>query len=118
MSVVVNSGGNATFTILLDNGNDGVIFNWRMETTTLVNSDQVSGVGTNMLTISNVDTSREGEYRVMMVRFLPEFCTIDSPTATLTICEYKDFYRLHVYTSKFCKVMSLGLFYVRRFLLE
>ncbi len=98
MSVVVSSGSTAMFTIILSTpGLSSIVnFDWRMGASSVMNGGQVSGADTNMLTISNVDTSHEGEYRVRMFRFSPEFCTTTSPTVTLTIRE------LHVTLLRTC----------------
>ncbi len=89
MSVVVSSGSTAMFTIILSTpGLSSIVnFDWRMGASSVMNGGQVSGADTNMLTISNVDTSHEGEYRVRILRFSPEFCSTTSPTVTLAIRE-------------------------------
>ncbi len=86
MSVGADPGGTAMFTVML-NSPDGVTFQWLKDTAALTNTGQYSGVDTDTLTISNVDGSFDGEYSVELSRSTPESCTVESPTATLTVCE-------------------------------
>ena len=75
------------FSVVLNNGSGNVLFQWFIGNTTIADVDPYSGVDTSTLTITGVDNSHEGEYRVRMNRGNPMPCFADSLPATLIVCE-------------------------------
>ena len=76
------------FSVELNIGGGVVQFQWYIGNTSITNAAPYSGVNTSTLTITGVDNSHEGEYRVRMSRGNPMACFADSPPATLIVCEY------------------------------
>ncbi len=75
------------FSVVLNTGGGVVHFEWYIGNTIVPDVDPYSGVDTATLTITGVDNSHEGEYRVRMNRGNPMPCFADSLPATLIVCE-------------------------------